>query len=439
MKSSLMDLVYAGPSGTFVSGVGCYDIDSLGNPPSDSTLRWDDEAYLSTMKDEIPVMQPSLINGCHDFVLHDACWHLLQRAFQIGEISLKRLLEVSESLPFPLAGIGVCWGHDYGNLFVSNDDSHYPWEDSLMWQLNDETDVFAKENPYNVPEIPAILVMRLEHPPECLPKQSQDDCFSKLPWEVLEAIVINLPTSDALGLRCVSSAFLQLVSSSTFWASRFEPNSDRGFVFEGCSRDATDWRSLYRLTNQAHSPPGLRNRQRIWNLIKPLTNLTSLRLAENPKTSYIYQELDCSRWSKVTGDIKDEASDGHPIAFNEGCRLFCTHIARMPKDLLKIGFSISSIEKVTYITGIRLIIDKGTDVCLGFISKGKEVICEAIAIKGFILAIGSRGIHAMKVVNKDASLSEWAGCPNNSPITKRLARFDCIAALEVGFDVSTRL
>ncbi|KAF2471330.1 uncharacterized protein BDR25DRAFT_393460, partial [Lindgomyces ingoldianus] len=61
-------------------------------------------------------MRQHPLNGRHSFVLHDACWHLLQRAFQPSEIPLKRLLEVCESLPFPLQGNGVCWGHDYRSL-----------------------------------------------------------------------------------------------------------------------------------------------------------------------------------------------------------------------------------------------------------------------------------------------------------------------------------
>lgn len=438
-----MESVYSSPSGTFVSGVGCYD-DTRGSTwiaPYDPTMRWDDDDYLFPATDELPVMQQHPLNGRHGFVLHDACWHLLQRVFQPGEIPLKRLLEVCESLPFPLRGNGVCWGHDYGGLLVLDDQDHYPWEDRLMdHSHNAKTRLYAEENPYNVPEIPTLLVMRLEHPPEWLPKTQQHDCFSRLPWEILEAIAIKLPTDDALGLRRVSKAFLPLLSSGIFWASRFEASGDRGFIFEKWkSQDATDWMSLYRLTSQAHNSRGLQNRRRIWNLIRPLTDLISLRLGEGSKTACIDQKFICLRWSKVGGDVKDEASDGHPRDFNEGCRLFGTHLAHIPKDLSKISFSISSVGNVTYVAGIRLITEKGPDICLGFVSEGKEVIREATALRGFVLAAGSRGIHALQVVSENASLSKWVGCPNNSPITERLARFNFIAALEVSFDVSTRL
>lgn len=58
--------------------------------------------------DELSVMTRNPVNGCHGFVLHDACWHLLQRAFQPSEILLKRLLKVCESLPIPHRGNGKC-------------------------------------------------------------------------------------------------------------------------------------------------------------------------------------------------------------------------------------------------------------------------------------------------------------------------------------------
>jgi hypothetical protein len=247
-------------------------------------------------------------------------------------------------------------------------------------------------------------------------------------------VAIKLPTSDALGLRRVSKAFLPLLSSRTFWASRFEANGDRDFIFERWkSRDTTDWMSLYRLTSHAHNSPELQNRKRIWDLIRPLANLISLCLAEGSNTACTDQGLAYLRWIKVIGDIRGEAPE-YPKDFNEGCRLFSTYAAYMLKDLSKIGFSTSGVRNVDYVVGIRLITEKGPDICLEF--QGKEVIREVTTPRGFVLAMGSRGIYALKVVSEDGSLSEWVGCPNNLPVTERLAHFNSIAALEVGIDVS---
>ena len=246
-----------------------------------------------------------------------------------------------------------------------------------------KTKLYAQWNPCNVLDIPVLLVMRLEHPLGCVSKTQRNDCFSRLPWEITAAIAIKLPTDDALDLRRISQAFLPLLSSGIFWSSRFEASGGRGFVFEKRrSRDTTDWMSLYRLTSHTHSSPGLQIRRPIWDLSRQLTDLTSLHLAEGSKTACVHQQPACMRWSKVAGDVKAEASGGHPIGFNEGCRLIGTHVVHMPKDLSKIGFSISSVGNVGYVAGIRLINEKCPDMCLGFVSEGKEVVHEVTTLRG---------------------------------------------------------
>jgi hypothetical protein len=320
-------------------------------------------------------------------------------------------------LPFPLRGNGVSWGHDYGGLHFLDDLNYYPWDDRLLEEChNAKLLLYAKSDPYDVPEIPTLLATRLEHPTE-LPLNTQlNDCFSRLPWEILEAIAVKVPTEDALGLRRFSQAFLRLLFSATFWASRFKASADRGFIFEMWkSRDVTDWMSLYRLTGRTYGPSGLQNRRRIWDLARPLKDIASLRLADGLKTTSLDEKFAYLRWSKVAGDIMDEVAYA-PSNFNEGCRIFGTHVAHIPKYLSKIGFSISSYANVTYIAGVRLITERGPDICLGFVSEGKEVIKEVTALRGLILAVGSRGIHALQVVSQDASLSEWVGCPDKSAI-----------------------
>ena len=440
--SLLMPSVYSDPLGAFVSGVGCRDDLGIHTwiAPSDPDMRWDDEGYLFPASDELPVMRQGPINGRHGFILHDACWHLLQRVFQPGEIPLERLVEVCESLPFPLRGNGISWGHDYGGLHFLDNLNYYPWEDRLLEEChNAETLLYAKSNPYDVPEIPTLLAARLDHPTELPLDGKASDCFSSLPWEILEAIAATLSTGDALSLRLVSQAFLPLLSSATFWASRFEACADRGFIFETWrSREIIDWMSLYRLTGRTHGPSGLQNRRRVWDLARQLKNINSLHRADNLTMTNLGENNAPLRWSKVAGDVKDEVAYRYPKNFNEGCRIFGTHLAPIPEGLSKIGFSISSLANVTYIAGVRLMTQKSPDICLGFVSESKEVIKELTALRGFVLAVGSRGIHALQVVSQDASLSEWVGCPTTSPITKCLAHFDSIAGLEVKFDVSVQ-
>ena len=430
--------VYSSPEGIFISGVGRYNDPSYGTwiAPSDPAMRWDDQDCVLNDGDKLAVMRHRPINNRHGFVLHDACWRLLQKVLEPEEVPLERLLKICRSLPFPLRGIGVCWNHDYGGLFAFDHQHHYPWEDRLMDQSSG-SEVFqhARRNPYDMPDISEPLKMRLENPTHLFAMSQTGDCFSTLPWEILEAVAINLPTGDALVLRRASRAFLPLFTSQTFWASRFELGHEREHVFEKRNKEQRDWVSLYRRTSYAHSPPGLKNRRRVWGLIRKFIILLSLRVDASWELPPICTSVNDSKWIEVAGDMEDTTDSG----FNEGCRLFQKQGAPIPEDLSKIAFSMVAAGDVTYLTGMRLITDDDADIRLGYLAEGKETFVEVTIVKGFVLAMGPRGIQAIQVIGVDRLASKWVGCPTESPVTERLAGCESISALEVGFDVSPLL
>ncbi|XWW96460.1 hypothetical protein V2A60_004434 [Cordyceps javanica] len=72
-------------------------------------------------------MKAPAVHGLHGFVLHDACWNLLQRFPGASDLSLERLLSVCESLPFLLWLNGLGWGHNYEGLFRYWPEGFYPW------------------------------------------------------------------------------------------------------------------------------------------------------------------------------------------------------------------------------------------------------------------------------------------------------------------------
>ena len=434
--------VYSSPEGIFISGVGRYNDPDGGTwiAPFDPAMRWDDQDCVFQPGDELPVMRQRPENNRHGFVLHDACWRLLQKALEPEKVPLERLLKICRSLPFPLRGISVCWSHDYGGLTAFDDQHHYPWEDQLMEQSSSsEIYHYARENPYDMPEISEPLKMRLENPPHLFAKTQTGDCFSTLPWEILEAIAINLPTGDALVLRRASRAFLPVLTSQIFWASRFQPGHEREYVFEKQNKEQRDWISLYRHTSYAYSPPGLKNRRRVWGLIRKLIILLSLRLDDCWELSPIPSSVDGLKWIEVAGDIKRTTGSGHCENFNEGCRLFQKQCAPIPGDLSKIAFSIVAAGDVTYITGMRLMTSDDADIRLGYLAEGNEAFVEVTVVKGFVLAMGPRGIRAIQVIGVNEHTSKWFGCPTESPVTERLAGCESISALEVGFDVSPLL
>jgi hypothetical protein len=304
---------------------------------------------------------------------------------------------------------------------------------------------YAKENPYNVPEVAELmddslwqqdLVMTISE--SLIPKIQGTDCLSKLPWETFEAIAINLSTRDAFSLSRASKAFLPLLTSQAFWASRFKPGQDRSFIFEiQNNKERRDWLRLYRMTNYANNSLGLKNRRRVWKLIQNLVNLLPLCLDGISESSRTNLNANNLRWSEVTGDIRQETCSGNCELFNEGCRLFRRQCASIPNHLSRIAFSIVEDGEMGYVAGIRFMASNGADVRLGYTLEGREVFLEVTAVKGFVLAMGSRGVQALQVLSSDGSASKWFGCPKDSPVTERLAGFPSISALEVGVDVSS--
>ncbi|OKL56123.1 hypothetical protein UA08_08708 [Talaromyces atroroseus] len=369
-------------------------------------MRWDDHGYTEPSSYEIPVMKQRPEDNRHGYVVHDACWRLLQKASEPHDIPLVRLYKICSSLPFPIQGIGVSWGHNYGGVSIIDNQNFYPWEDRLIEQFSrSETYQHATFNPYDIPELPDLLSMlpRKNHDYRGNLGANSNNCFSVLPWEIREAIAIYLSTNDVANLLMSSKAFLPFLTSQTFWSSRFQIGGERESVFETRVRQQQpkDWISLYQMTNDVQSPPGLKNRMRIWTLIKPLVNLR-LRTP--------------SPWT-VAADTQEDAVPN--AFFYEGCRLLQTQTTTLPSDLVGIAFSVTG-EENGYLTGMRFISQDCSHICLGYITEGKELHLDITTIKGFVLAMGSRGIQALQVVHGDGKVSKWVGCPKNSLVTERL-------------------
>ena len=377
-------------------------------------------------------------NGRHGYVLHNACWCLLEKAFDTEIVPLERLLKVCDSLPFPLRWEGVCWGHDYGGLVLLDDENYYPWEDRLKEQaIDSEIYDYARANPYDIVDISRLRAIPSDCPPNTMLSGQGNDCFKVLPWEILEAIAILLPTKDALILRRASKSFAPIFVSQSFWASKFEPGRERDLIFEkrNC-KEPRDWRSLYGSTSRATSVPGLQNRWRIWSLIQLLREPLRLRMGDNLRVLSANMNSINLRWISIAGDVRQELGTGYYARFNEGCRVLYEQYTLVPDNLSKLAFSIIEASDGTYVVGLRLIYDPVMDICLGYIAEGKEIFVDVKVLRGLVVAIGPRGIRALQVINGEKTRSRWLGCPRNSPITERLRGSGSTAALKVGFDVS---
>ena len=417
--------VYAESDAVYVSGVGLRENarSSAWFAPLDEGMRWDDRDYHLKASNRIPVMKQPPDNGCHGFVLHDACWCLLKAASDTQSVPLERLRNICESLPLPLWWEGVCWDHDYGGLALLDEQGHYPWEDRLREQtVCSEIHRNAKANPYDVPDMSRLPIKLLDHPPDSLPPSPRNDCFMLLPWEILEGIVDLLPTTDVLILRLASRSFAPILTSQSFWASRFAPGRERDFIFEARKwKNCKDWRLLYRHTSAAHATPGLQNRRRIWSLIQIIKEYLSLRINEKPRDLSADMNDTDLRWNQVGGDIKQALGAGYCKEFNDGCRIFDKVHAFIPKTLFKMALSVVQAGEADYIVGLRLISVEEDDKQLGYRAEGKELFFEVRALRGFAIAVGPRGIRALQVICDDGTRSPWFGRLGKSPIKERLA------------------
>lgn len=433
--------MYSCANGIFISGVGLYAEPNGGTwiAPSNSNMRWDDPSYDFPPHDILPVMNQRPVDGRHGFVLHESCWRLLQKFFEPDDVPIERLLSVCKSLPLPLRGIGVCWGHNYGGLTTFDHDGHYPWEDRLTEEYN-IAQTHAKEDPYDIPEISNLLKISSkssETPAKTVRMAGGNDCFATLPWEILEAISINLLVPDVLNLMRASRSFLPTLTSQIFWASRFESGNDRDFIFEkrNC-KEPRNWIMLYRITTHASSPPRLKNRRRIWKLIRKSAPLLHSRLNENLESSRSKLGICNLEWLEAAGDIQPEPVSNNRAPFHNGCKLFHKQSALIPSGLSRIAFTMGD----SFVTGLRLISDNHTEICLGYTNNEHQLFLEVTTVCGFVLAVGSRGVQAIQIIDNNGHASRWFGNPRDAPVTKRLTAFETITALDVGVDVGiTRL
>ena len=421
--------------GEFLIGTGKPKANVLDwTAPLDSDCDWRKAEDRSQQGQTIPVMTQYPENQVHGYVLHAACWSLLEKFAAPRAVPLDRLLQLCKSLPFPLRYDGVSWDHAYGGLVFYDDENNYPWEDRFKpHESNGQLtiDAVAKSDPINIPSPPSLLRRQgRDQDPPVGSSHWTADCFGHFPLEIRETMAIYLSTEDALTLRIASRSFLPIFYSSKFWASRFCAVADRGFLFEARERTGPlDWRALWRATANPRCC-GIRNRRRIWSIIQMVWGLLDMSLRQmqhHPQRSAF--TLSNSAVS-VAADMRDRFA-----AFHEGCSVQGYQCITIPPELSQLAVTLVDAGGISYISGIRLLAVTTSDVCLGYIAKEKEVIFQVSRIGGFELAMGSRGLHALRITYTDQSRSPWLGDPIGIPITQRLTGFESLDLLEAGFDV----
>lgn len=390
-------------------------------------------------------MRAPAVGDLHGFLLHDACWNLLQQVPSAAGLSLDRLLHVCKSLPFPVWFNGVCWGHDYEGLLRLLPDIYYPWLETFAASKDYAIDVGAFYNPFDGPDITATLSgleSRGPPPRKSIQPPENGDCFSRLPWELCEMIFVLLPTKDALTLRLASWTFQPLLSSLAFWQSRFLADGERGFLFEArgnkIHNDTGALMNLYCLTRKSVATPELLNRERVWRLAQrllplvkpPLLSHTSCSQAKDPSSrgwvslQSLVQKADPSS----QGRIRDIPR--YPTTTME---------INVPPGAVKIGIAVMNTGIWDYITGIRLIAADGKSQFAGYLFDSNEELIDVSALHGLRVAMGPNGVRALQVVGPEHQASRWAGRIKHVPISERLVASRQITSLRLTFDVREKL
>ncbi len=389
------------------------------------------------------------------FPFHTSCWDIMGNLPLQYHGDTQAVMNLCLSFP---AQIGILnWGHDYGGLVQSQiaPSELNPGEE--LWFLGHANLETQRHDPFDIPALRNIF----EHEagsdavpgyPESLPSRRGTDTkgpFLGLPAEILELILLQLPSADVVRLRQASWAFANVALSDMFWRSRFWPGREFETVFESTRNFQSHrrhWRQLYISTKHLRGHPAPENRRRIWELASSLQGLlgkmSSVCCGGDPVRSFLEPNapLDARQWITASRALKKPEQ-----CFTNGSRVLYERVLDIPDDVAAIFVSQVAICGRQHIGGIRFLQRNGNSITLGYCYPQTEISlisCEHGSCRtvGFHLAQDQRGIRGLAALSDaDMPASRWAGEHQDIP-KRRLALNnmdgDTKIALKGGFDAS---
>ncbi|KAI9880165.1 MAG: hypothetical protein M1830_004984 [Pleopsidium flavum] len=473
----------------YLSGVGLRTDISIATctAPRNAEARYDDRNYEPSLSDEISPLRPYFAHGAMGppivfdpdqpapedtpwgFFFHRSCWCLLEAIFHPQDIPLRTLNDFCRSCPFMWGMLD--WGHDYGGLvsFEIDQNDLLAGEENRIQNYKVTLSVYGHRtaplslyaDPLDIPELRQCLAksitcrqqMRDVKPPAQIvymtAVQAGLECFSQLPPEILDNILLHLQSKDLCNLRLASRTVATMPLSQSFWASRFLPGFELATIFEVHSIEFRpqdrDWMSLYHRVKALSTIPGLLNRNRIWRILQPLVDLLTcyscLSLTGSPSPTFYDPDVPkrhLQSWKLVGGALNEPKK-----SFIDGCVVLFERTVSLPKSMTGLFVSTIYFSDTQYVTGLRFVQHNESDVCLGYNVPGEEVFLDLDChsdgenlggFSGFQIAVGPRGIQALAVVSSTGRVSTWAGHPEGVPRMCLMARFKHISALKGGFD-----
>ncbi|KAI1408209.1 hypothetical protein F5Y13DRAFT_204934 [Hypoxylon sp. FL1857] len=421
----------------FVTGVGWLDSDEFVVAPVEYECHYSHREPQPDLDDYFTAHQIDYGLGFANehwcYVVHNACWELLRDRIdpdhKLPVNSLARhLFALLYNTPINVVNEALAPGHDYGHASVfhlRSGEQHSGYftrvnASSYSFITGDVTEKFAPDEDSLEDDISS-LCARLARVGVRHGNYSQSDPFYLLPSELVMFVLAYLPSRDACSLRLASKYVADLSTlellDQRFWSTRFDPDFEMGFVFAGPSNPRpagpSDWRSLYlkaKVALQSELFPGLRNRHRIWNIFKHISDAIYVRLENEPwiQSSPGHSALQLLPGKAVFAEASFEFSATYtdcPLTLS--CRLFERQEISWSQfpDALPKRLRVSSVfsNGKSYISGLRLIttddLDTAQPLRAGFVNSRQEhdVFLEPhSSIEKLEVAMSTKGIIGLR-------------------------------------------
>jgi hypothetical protein len=232
----------------------------------------------------------------------------------------------------------------------------------------------------------------------------------RLPWEISELIAMQLTTNDALSLRFCSSVFLPLLHSRCFWRPRFCGHAERSYYFEGIELQTlpdliSASKNLSKM--EMEHTAGVLQRTRVWSLVAQFSDLARLKLPSPIHILPAPPDIEIE-WFHVSGTI---CPDKLQLNLLLGCKTLFGCQATLRQEPAKVTVFICLPGKLNYVCGLLFQWRDGPTLMMGYCNSTTFTTIDIRSLAGFVVAVGLKRIHAIKLVDNDGKASPWAGRP----------------------------
>ena len=113
----------------------------------------------------------------------------------------------------------------------------------------------------------------------------------------------------------------------------------------------------------------------------------------------------------------------------------------VPGEIREVSVYVVRLPEITFVTGMTVTVEGHGDCEIGYRGPAGEKTlvgsCGNGVVVGFHVVIGNWGVNALQRIFPDGSTSRWAGCPDETPISRFIVPGERIHHLNAGFDVSS--